>query len=158
MKLNLNCSVKDLEGNTVIFAHPEKIEKAKDIIDYLKSNFKFNEDQFISSILNEYYKDIYDDFLDFISNPNIDGVVVTYPSTNPKNSFAIVENHHVTELVEKKAVTDIALIGVHYWKQGLDFIFSAKNLLNDFEEKGRPECYISESYNYLIKQGLRIKN
>lgn len=99
-----------------------------------------------------------DDFLDFISNPNIDGVVVTYSSTNPKNSFAVVENHHVVELVEKKAVTNIALIGVHYWKQGLDFISSAKKLLNDFELKGRPECYISESYNYLIKEGLRIKN
>ena len=31
-----------------------------------------------------------DKFNEFISNPNIDGVVVTYPSTNPKNSFATV--------------------------------------------------------------------
>jgi hypothetical protein len=34
----------------------------KEIIEYLKSNFKFNEDKFISSILNEYYKNNFEDF------------------------------------------------------------------------------------------------
>jgi len=36
-----------------------------------------------------------DKFNEFISNPNIDGAVVTYPSTNPKNSFAVVEDDQV---------------------------------------------------------------
>ena len=97
-------------------------------------------------------------FNDFISNPNIEGVVVTYPSTNPKNSFAIVEDDQVVKLVEKRPVSDIALIGVHYWKHGLDFVKTAEALLNDFEEEGRPECYISETYNYLIRTGAKIKN
>ena len=98
------------------------------------------------------------DFNEFISNPNIDGVVVTYPSKNPKNSFAVVDKGFVTKLVEKEPVSDTALIGVHYWKRGIDFVDSAEKLLNDFEETGRPECYISESYNYLIDSGLIIKN
>ena len=97
-------------------------------------------------------------FNEFISNPNIDGVVVTYPSTNPKNSFAIVENDKVVKLVEKQPVSDIALIGVHYWKEGHMFIKTAEKLLEDFESKGRPECYISETYNYLIASGAKIKN
>lgn len=97
-------------------------------------------------------------FNEFISNPNIDGVVVTYPSINPKNSFAIVEDDRVVRLVEKKAVSDIALIGVHYWKEGSMFIKTAKTLLEDFESEGRPECYISETYNYLIGTGAKVKN
>ena len=97
-------------------------------------------------------------FNDFISNPNIEGVVVTYPSTNPKNSFAIVEDGQVVKLVEKQPVSDIALIGVHYWKNGYDFVKTAKALLNDFKEEGRPECYISETYNYLIRTGSIVKN
>lgn len=99
-----------------------------------------------------------EEFNRFINNPNIDGVVVTYPSTNPKNSFALVDKGFVTKLVEKEPVSNIALIGVHYWKRGSDFVDSAEKLLNDFEETGRPECYISESYNYLIDDGLFIKN
>jgi len=31
-------------------------------------------------------------------------------------------------------------------------------LLEDFESEGRPECYISETYNYLISTGAQIKN
>lgn len=99
-----------------------------------------------------------EEFNMFINNPNIDGVVVTYPSTNPKNSFALIEKGFITKLVEKEAVSNVALIGVHYWKRGSDFVDSAEKLLNDFEETGRPECYISESYNYLINDGLSIKN
>jgi len=98
------------------------------------------------------------DFNEFISNPNIDGAVVTYPSVNPKNSFAIVEDHHVVKLVEKDPVSDIALIGVHYWKEGHVFVKSAEELLEDFTKRKRPECYISETYNYLIKAGFKIKN
>ena len=98
------------------------------------------------------------DFNEFISNPNIDGVVVTYPSNNPKNSFAVVEDNHVVKLVEKDPVSDIALIGVHYWKEGHIFVKSAEQLLADFSHEGRPECYISETYNYLIKSSFKIKN
>ena len=97
------------------------------------------------------------EFLSFISDETLDGAVVTYNSTNPKNSFAIVNNGFISELVEKKAVSNIALIGLHYWKRGSDFIKSAKNLISDFEKQGRPECYISESYNYLIQLGNVIK-
>ena len=97
-------------------------------------------------------------FNEFISNPTIEGVIVTYPSTNPKNSFAIVEDDQVVKLVEKKAVSDIALIGVHYWREGYMFVETAEMLLGDFEEEGRPECYISETYNYLLYKGANIKN
>lgn len=98
------------------------------------------------------------DFLEFISHPKIDGAVVTYPSDNPKNSFAIVDDNHVIKLVEKEVVSDIALIGVHYWKHGKEFVNSAEKLLENFNSEGRPECYISETYNFLIDQGLRIKH
>ena len=97
-------------------------------------------------------------FNEFISNPNIEGVVVTYPSTNPKNSFAVVEDNKVVKLVEKQPVSDIALIGVHYWREGYMFVETAEMLLEDFEIKGRPECYISETYNYLIHTGAHIKS
>jgi len=97
-------------------------------------------------------------FNEFISNPNIEGVVVTYPSTNPKNSFAIVKDDRVVKLVEKQSVSDIALIGVHYWREGYMFVETAEMLLEDFREEGRPECYISETYNYLIHTGANIKN
>ena len=71
-------------------------------------------------------------------------------STDPKNSFADVDdNGRVTRLVEKQAISHHALIGFHYWKHGNDFVVSADKLMENFRVNGQPECYISETYNYM---------
>lgn len=98
------------------------------------------------------------EFLKFVSSVELDGVVVTYTSTNPKNSFASVSDGIVTKLVEKNPISDVALIGLHYWKRGSDFISTGKQLLDEFERNQKPECYISETYNYLIQSDKIIKN
>jgi NDP-sugar pyrophosphorylase family protein len=118
-----------------------------------------NCDQITNWKSGDFLKNIgqYSDFPDDYPFPD-GGCVVTYTSDNPKNSFAIVENGQVTQIVEKKVVSNIALIGVHYWKKGKYFVESAKQLLESFEKTGVPECYISETYNFLIKKGLRITN
>ena len=66
-----------------------------------------------------------ENFLTFLYKKDPHSLVVTYTSTDPKNSFAIVEGCKVTSLVEKKPVSNAALIGFHYWKRGKDFVDSA---------------------------------
>tara|TARA_A100001515_G_C4583288_1_gene213656 strand:- start:1072 stop:2154 length:1083 start_codon:yes stop_codon:yes gene_type:complete len=89
---------------------------------------------------------------------NIDGSILTYASTNSKNSFASVDNEgYVTNIVEKEVISNNALVGLHYWKSGQDFVFAADKLISDFENEGKKECYVSETYNYLITAGKRIK-
>lgn len=78
-----------------------------------------------------------------------DSSILTYTSTDPKNSFAEVVNGRVVQIVEKKAISDIALVGLHYWKKCSSFVDSAKVLLNQLY--GGRESYISETYNYLIQ-------
>ena len=96
-------------------------------------------------------------FMNFI-NDELDGVVITFDNDNPKNSFAIVgEDGFISELVEKKAVSRNALIGIHYWKKGSDFVFSGNMLLNEYKKKNKLECYVSESYNFLIENGKKFK-
>ena len=60
-----------------------------------------------------------------------DAGLVTINSNEPKHSYAKVENGLVTEVVEKKVISDIALTGIHYWKRGSDFVASAKQLIAD---------------------------
>ena len=36
-------------------------------------------------------------------------------------------------LEEKLAISDKALCGIHYWKKGRDFVYSAKNLIKSNE-------------------------
>ena len=84
-----------------------------------------------------------------------DGAVLTYHSTDNKNSFCVTTNNNqVVEMVEKQAVSDKALVGVHWWKKARDFIVSAQ--LQVENKTADIETYISESYNTLINQGKNI--
>lgn len=95
-------------------------------------------------------------FIDHIKNTKTDGCLVTYTSNNPKNSFAKVDEYgNIEEVAEKNPISDIALIGLHYWTRGSDFVSSAKKLMN-FSKNNKKEPYISETYNYLIKENKKI--
>lgn len=97
------------------------------------------------------------DFQNFIHNDNIDGCVVTYNSKNAKNSFCQLNtDDEIIKIVEKQPISNVALIGLHYWKKGKYFVDSAKQLLEDLIDSPK-EPYVSETYNYLIADGLKIK-
>lgn len=96
-------------------------------------------------------------FMDYVLTSACDGMVVTHNSNNPKHSYAVVDEYdYVLSMHEKNPLSNNALVGVHYWAKGNDFVSSARSLVNEFPISGRQECYISETYNYLIKQGKRI--
>jgi len=84
-----------------------------------------------------------------------DAGLVTIQNTDPKHSYALVENSKVTTVVEKKVISTNALTGIHYWKQGKDFVNSGKQMIND-NNRSLNEFYISGTYNYLISDGLSV--
>lgn len=86
---------------------------------------------------------------------DVDGSIITYPSDDEKNSFAKVDNGVVTEVAEKKKISRSALVGVHYWKKGSDFVRSAEKLI-EHKDKTKNEYYIAPTYNELIKEGKKI--
>jgi NDP-sugar pyrophosphorylase family protein len=96
------------------------------------------------------------DFLNFIEKNDPDGAVILYKSTNPKHSFAKINKRgEISEIIEKVAISDDALVGVHYWKKASDFFESAA-LLFDKQYWGSSEAYVSETYNFLIQKGKTI--
>lgn len=115
-----------------------------------------NNDELIITNCDQLLKWDSNQFLEFCTFSDIDGCVVLYKSNNPKNSFCEISNGIITNIKEKNPISDNALIGVHYWKRGTDFIKSAQSLQKDFIVGGYPETYISSTYNYLINSGLKI--
>lgn len=93
------------------------------------------------------------EFLKFVELHQPDGAVVLYNSRDSKNSFAEVRDGRVIRLVEKNPISNHALVGFHYWARGRDFVSSAQHLAHTFKFSGRPECYVSETYNFLLDQG-----
>ncbi|NBO78764.1 MAG: hypothetical protein EBV27_03865 [Actinobacteria bacterium] len=121
---------------------------AKDYID--------NEEELIITNCDQLLKWDAQEFLNISRSGYCDGSVATFKSNDAKNSFAKIENGRITNIVEKKVISDDALIGVHYWRKGCDFVRSAKKLLAEYRLSGLSECYISSTYNYLISEGLNI--
>lgn len=94
----------------------------------------------------------------FLHNARLyDGAVVTYYATTNKNSYAKLDiNGDVTEIREKEVISTTSLNGIHYWKKGSYFVNSAMAMINAGDMVNNREFYIGPSYNYMIKQGLRV--
>lgn len=92
------------------------------------------------------------DFLE--ESRKYDVSVLTYDSDDPKNSFAEIVNDKVVNIVEKKAMSRHALVGVHYWKKAQDFVRTTGYLMKDRDVKR--ETYVSETINYLIREGKSV--
>jgi len=116
-----------------------------------------NDDELIITNCDQILKWNSDAFLESTRKTGLDGSILLFFSTDPKNSFAKVDdNGIVTDVVEKKVISTDGLVGLHYWRRGSDFVRSADRLMETFEAEGKKECYISETYNYMIQDGMKI--
>lgn len=106
----------------------------------------------------------YENFTRFCQDSNTDGVVTTYPHENievgkasPFSFIKLDNQNNAIRLEEKFAISNLALCGIHYWKNGCDFIESATEMIcrND---RVNGEFYVSRTYNYLIEKGKKIKH
>lgn len=145
---NMSAECIEIQIDSMTSGASETALYAKDLID--------NDEELIISNCDQL---LYWDCNNFIQNArdiNADGSVLLFKSKDSKNSFAEIDEDKIVNIVEKKAISDNALVGVHYWKHGKDFVDSASKLLDQFRSNGLPECYISETYNFLIDQNKNI--
>lgn len=86
-----------------------------------------------------------------------DGLVVTYYETNERNSYASINKKgDVVEIKEKEVISNIALNGIHYWKEGSFFISSVKAMIEEDDRAANGEFYVGPSYNQMIKNNYNI--
>ncbi|WP_239375045.1 glycosyltransferase family 2 protein [Snodgrassella gandavensis] len=107
-----------------------------------------NADQYIDFDINEY--------LEVISDRNLDGMIMTMKSQDPKWSYAKVNNERlVVETAEKKVISDDATVGIFNFSKGKDLIRAANQMIKD-NIRVNNEFYTCPCYNYLIKEGKKI--
>jgi len=114
-----------------------------------------NDDMLVISNCDQLMEWDSSDFLNIMYS-DCDGAVAIFKSNDCKNSFAEIKNNKIFSIQEKKVISDNALVGIHYWKKGSDFVLSAKKLLSEYKQIGLNECYISSTYNYLIDLNKNI--
>lgn len=95
-------------------------------------------------------------FIYDLMTKNADGGIATFKSTHPKWSYAkIDQNGLVTEVAEKKPISDIATVGIYYWKHGSDFIKYAQQMIEK-DIRTNNEFYVCPVFNEAIADNKRV--
>jgi NDP-sugar pyrophosphorylase family protein len=97
-------------------------------------------------------------FLKFMKDKNADGGIITFHSSHPKWSFAKVNDDGIiTEVAEKKPISNIATCGVYYFSHGSDFVLAAESMISK-NIRTNGEFYVCPVFNELINDGKKIYN
>jgi|LakMenEpi03Aug12_release.lakeMendotaPanAssembly.Ray.scaffolds.fasta_scaffold27887_8 NDP-sugar pyrophosphorylase family protein len=97
-----------------------------------------------------------EDFINYCINSDLDGVLVTYDSQSPKNSYVRLNNENLAcEVAEKKVISKYSTNGISYWKSGKYFIESCIKMIAN-NDRTNNEFYVAPSYNYLIQENKKI--
>lgn len=80
------------------------------------------------------------------------GLIATFQCSlrDKKWSYVLMDDKgHVIEVAEKKPISDTATVGCYYWRNGLQFVESARQMIAD-KDKVNGEFYICPVYNHGI--------
>jgi dTDP-glucose pyrophosphorylase len=134
------CNVIQVDGITQGAACSTLL--AKEYINNNEPLLMANSDQFVEWNSNE--------VMYAWSADNIDGGILTFKATHPKWSFAKVdENNRITEVAEKKIISDNATVGIYYFSKGSLFVQAAKQMIKK-NIRTRGEYYLCPSYNEIV--------
>ena len=87
---------------------------------------------------------------------NYDALIPCFYGQGNAWSYAgLDENEFVTEVVEKKQISDYATAGYYYWKKGSDFVKYAEQMIKD-NSRTNGEFYVAPVYNWAIKDGKKV--
>ena len=141
-----NCNIVQVDGVTEGAAVTCLL--AKEFIDTESSLVVANSDQIVDWNSRE--------FLYEMHSKNADGGIATFKSTHPKWSYVKVnELGLVTEVAEKKPISDDATVGIYYWKHGSDFVKYAEQMIEK-NIRVNGEFYTCPVFNEAIRDGKQV--
>ncbi|MFN5771651.1 glycosyltransferase family 2 protein [Flavobacterium sp.] len=170
-------------ANYILIARKEHLEQDRDLVAELEKNYKAkfieldqltegtactvlfarkyinndyplliaNSDQLVDMSIEAYIDDCLDQ--------KADGSILTFVDAerNPKWSFAKIDDKgNVTEVKEKKAISEFATVGIYFFTKGHYFVDGAIDMIAN-NDRVNNEFYTCPVYNYCIVEGQKIK-
>lgn len=122
---------------------------ARDSINYDTPLLMANSDQLVDWNSSEFmYNMIYKD---------VDAGILTFKNTHPKWSYVKTdEGGYVTEVAEKKPISERATVGIYYWKRGADYVKYAEQMIAK-NIRVNNEFYVCPVFNEAIGDGKKIR-
>jgi dTDP-glucose pyrophosphorylase len=121
---------------------------ARDLIDSEQPLMIANCDQWVDANIDEY--------LATMDAQALDGLIMTMTANDSKWSYVrFDQSGRITEVVEKKVVSNEATVGIYNFRRGADFVRGADEMIGK-NLRVNNEFYVAPVYNELIGIGQRI--
>jgi dTDP-glucose pyrophosphorylase len=154
-KYNLGCVLKLIKPDCTIIQLDEITEgtvcsvlKARHLIDNDIPLVIANSDQFLGGFNASRF---------LYQSQNVDGSMITFKAYDTKWSFAkLDEDGFVSEVAEKKCISDNATVGVYLWNKGSEFVKYADQMIKK-NIRVNNEFYTCPVYNEAISEGKKFK-
>lgn len=145
-----NCKIVQVDGITEGAACTTLLAK-----EYINNDMPLviaNSDQYVEWNSNE--------CMYAFSADSIDGGILTFKAHHPKWSYALVgPDGFVSEVAEKRVISEDATVGIYYWKKGSEYIRYAEQMI-DKNIRVNNEFYVCPVFNEAIAdlKKIRIKS
>ena len=122
----------------------------------LAKKFFNNDEELIIANSDQFVEWNSAEFLSFLRRKNADGGILTFEAYDDKWSFVKINDlGYVTEVAEKKPISNIATVGIYYYKKGRFFVEAAENMMKK-NIRINNEFYVAPAYNEMIQNGKQI--
>jgi HAD superfamily hydrolase (TIGR01509 family) len=141
-----NCSIVEIDGITEGAACTTLL--AEHLINGEEPLLICNSDQYIKWNSSEFFYKV--------QEQKVDASILTFSSTHSKWSYAKVDDDgFVTEVAEKKPISDLATVGIYFWKHGRDYVKYAKQMIEQ-NKRVNDEFYVCPVFNEAIEDNKKI--
>lgn len=93
--------------------------------------------------------------IDYFRRNDADGGLWCFINNHPKWSYVGITNNQVSEVAEKKVISNIANTGTYYFKHGYDFVDSASYMIQK-KIKVNNEYYVAPVYNDMVSNNRKV--
>ena len=122
----------------------------------LAEEFINNDEDLLIANLDQYIEYQAPNFNMLKNQTNCDAIVYTFNAVHPKWSFVKTNARgFITEVAEKKPISNIATCGIYWYRKGSDFVKYAKQMI-DKDIRVNNEFYIAPVYNELVGDGKTL--
>lgn len=145
---NILSNFEIIEVDTITEGAACTVLKSENLINNENPLMIVNSDQYIEwDSETFYYK---------MNENDIDGSILTFNSTHPKWSFVKLDSDgYICQVAEKNPISNIATVGIYYWKKGSDFVHFANDMIQK-NIRVNNEFYICPVFNQAIENYKKV--
>tara|TARA_R100001509_G_scaffold121542_1_gene75544 strand:+ start:216 stop:935 length:720 start_codon:yes stop_codon:yes gene_type:complete len=122
----------------------------------LASDYVDNDESLLIANSDQYIEYESQNFISLTELTDVDAAVWTFNAVHPKWSFVKTNSRgFITEVAEKRPISNIATCGVYWYRRGSDFVKYANRMISK-DIRVNNEFYIAPVYNELIEDGKTL--